>query len=167
MDLPKISTDTGHIYIIGGPASGKTHLAGLLSKKLKIKHYDLDDITFETKYSKKRIYLERQKLLEKICANKNWIIEGSYASEWVHAAFSKSDVIIFLDFPLSTIIARLIIREFTKRHGSLRDFLVLLKYALTYKQYVKEGGIFEQYQNKVTRISSKTELDNLLASINI
>ena len=167
MGLPKISNAASRIYILGGPASGKTHLASQLSKKLNIRHHDLDDLAFETKYSKKRDYLEREKLLEKICANKSWIIEGSYAREWVHTAFSKSDVIIFLDFPISTIIARLIAREFGRRRSGLKDFLLLLKYAFTYKQYLKEDGIFEQYQNKVNRISSKAEIDHLLASINI
>jgi len=163
MDLAKAS----RIYILGGPASGKTHLARLLSEKLKIKHYDLDDVAYETKYSKKRTYLERQKLVEKICANKSWIIEGSYAREWVHAPFQKSDTIIFLDFPIHTIIARLVTREFTRQRSGLMDFLLLLRYALTYKQYLKEGGIFGQYQNKINRIGSKGELDRLLASINI
>src|SRR3989344_5588358 len=157
MDLAKAS----RIYILGGPASGKTHLASQLSKKLNIKHHDLDDVAWETKYSQKRTYLEREKLLEKICANKSWIIEGSYAHEWVRAAFSKSDAIIFLDFPISTIVARLIAREFGERRASLWDFLILLKYALTYKQYLKEGGIFKQYQNKINRVSSKGELDRL------
>ncbi len=163
MNLAKAS----RIYILGGPASGKTHLAKLLSEKLKIKHYDLDDITYEVKYSKRRNRDERKNILEKICANKSWIIEGSYAREWVRAAFSKNDVIIFLNFPISTIIARLVAREFGERRASLYDFLILLKYALTYRNYLKEDGLFEQYQSKITSVGSKGELDHLLASINI
>ena len=55
------------IYIIGTVASGKSFLAGKLSKILKIKHYDLDDIFWGSKFDEKREEKERNRLFRNLC----------------------------------------------------------------------------------------------------
>jgi len=50
----KNEKDLNKIFILGSSGSGKTFLANLLSKKLNIPSYDLDDIFWYKKYTKKR-----------------------------------------------------------------------------------------------------------------
>jgi adenylate kinase family enzyme len=76
------------IFILGTTGTGKTHLAYLLSKKLKIKKYSLDDVYWKRKYDIKRTEKERDKELKKITKNKRWIIEGIY-SHWPKKAAKK------------------------------------------------------------------------------
>ena len=142
MELKQIPKNIQRIYILGGPGSGKTYIANILSKQLKItltrpsrrvngmekcahprtevrglcrhffiKPFDLDDIAFEIKYTKRRSEEECAKILKRICSEKRWIIEGAYTSPWVHDALQKSDIIILLDFPITTTIYRIILRE--------------------------------------------------------
>ena len=41
------------IFIVGSPGSGKTTLASILSKKLQIPHFDLDEIRFPSPKKKR------------------------------------------------------------------------------------------------------------------
>jgi adenylate kinase family enzyme len=69
------------IHIIGISGSGKSHLANILSNKLNIPKFDLDDIYYETKYSKIRDKIKRKEIISQIIKeNNDWIIEGVYNS---------------------------------------------------------------------------------------
>ena len=70
------------IHIIGTTGTGKTYLAKNLSRMLKIKHHDLDDIFWIKKYTKIRPDKERRRLLTQILKNNKWIVEGIYSS-WI------------------------------------------------------------------------------------
>lgn len=94
------------IYISGAAGSGKTTYAKKLSKKLKIKCFDLDEVKwinsgksgiFNTERSKE----ERVKLLNKILTeNENWICEGVYFQDWIIPVVEQADEVIILDPPL-------------------------------------------------------------------
>ncbi|MED3978883.1 DNA topology modulation protein FlaR [Priestia megaterium] len=86
------------IHIVGSVGSGKTTLARLLSHKLKVPHYELDNIMWERTHEgdKRRIETDRKKGLHHIVASKQWIIEGVYYT-WVNESFNGADLIIFLD----------------------------------------------------------------------
>ena len=81
------------ILIFGATNSGKSTLAKILSKKLKIRHYDMDDIFWKRKYDQKRTDKQCEKLLKIKCKKKQWIIEGAY-SRWVECAIKSADFII-------------------------------------------------------------------------
>jgi len=86
------------IHIVGGPGSGKSYLAARLSRELKIKHYDLDDIFWDHRikgYGKKLDAISRDEKLATILSGDRWIIEGSYY-KWLDQSFQKSDVIVLL-----------------------------------------------------------------------
>ena len=64
------------IYIMGSTGSGKTYLSNKLSKKYKIRPYELDRIVYDQKnLTVHRKDKEIQKDFEKIIQSKDWIIE--------------------------------------------------------------------------------------------
>ena len=83
------------IHIIGCSGSGKTYLAGALSEKYNIPHFDLDDIQWDNNadgYGVKMPVEKRTELLNNILDNENWIIEGVYYA-WVGKCFEDADKI--------------------------------------------------------------------------
>ncbi|KKT25304.1 MAG: hypothetical protein UW11_C0030G0011 [Parcubacteria group bacterium GW2011_GWA2_43_9b] len=69
------------IYIIGGGRSGKSFLAGQISEKTRIAHYDLDKVVFIEIGKTERDEQNRNKELDKILLSDRWVIEGAYAEE--------------------------------------------------------------------------------------
>ncbi|OMD47479.1 hypothetical protein BSK51_25060 [Paenibacillus odorifer] len=91
------------IHIIGGSGSGKSYIAALLSDKLGIPHYDLDDIFWDqqsSEYGVKTPENERDRQLTEIIGLDSWIAEGVYRS-WVGPSFAAADKIVVLMTPLS------------------------------------------------------------------
>ncbi|MEK6807958.1 MAG: hypothetical protein AABX75_02920 [Nanoarchaeota archaeon] len=167
MDLKQIPKNIHRIYILGGPGSGKTYLANILSKQLKIKSFDLDDIVFEIKYTAKRAETERAKILKRIHSGKRWIIEGAYTRQWVYDALQKSDIIILLDFPITTTIYRTILREIHRQQkNNLKNFLELLRYGITYKNSrIKERKIIPRFKSKLIIIKNKNQVEKLIQAL--
>jgi adenylate kinase family enzyme len=104
------------IHIIGGPGSGKSYMANLISNQTNIKSYNLDDIfwdnslnTFDIKADTKT----RDMNLHKILLNDCWIIEGVYYG-WLSESFDKADKIIVMKTNVYTRDWR-IIKRFLKR----------------------------------------------------
>ncbi|MEK3659681.1 hypothetical protein NSQ29_08945 [Paenibacillus sp. FSL F4-0236] len=94
---------TIRIHIIGGSGSGKSYIAALLSDKLGIPHYDLDDIFWDqqsSEYGVKTPENERDRQLTEIIGLDSWIAEGVYRS-WVGPSFAAADKIVVLMTPLS------------------------------------------------------------------
>ncbi|WJN47388.1 DNA topology modulation protein FlaR [Priestia aryabhattai] len=86
------------IHIVGSVGSGKTTLARLLSHRLEVPHYELDNIMWERTHEgdKRRSEADRKKCLHHIAASQGWIIEGVHYT-WVNESFNEADLIIFLD----------------------------------------------------------------------
>lgn len=131
------------IHIIGGPGSGKTHLADSLSKQLGIPHFDLDDLQWDNQaddYGTKRNPLERDALLNRILQQESWIIEGVYHT-WCGRCFEDADRIYVLQVPRHTYRYR-IIRRFVRRklglekgkRESLKSLTNLLQWADKYQR---------------------------------
>ncbi|MED3884527.1 DNA topology modulation protein FlaR [Priestia aryabhattai] len=85
-------------HIVGFVGSGKTTLARLLSHRLEVPHYELDNIMWERTHEgdKRRSEADRKKCLHHIAASQGWIIEGVHYT-WVNESFNEADLIIFLD----------------------------------------------------------------------
>ena len=172
----KISEVSGlklsRVHIIGSPASGKTYIAKILSKKLKIRHYDLDNVTFERKYNIKRPAEERARILKKICTKERWITEGVYW-KWINEALKKSDIIIWLDFPLTLTTLRIIRRHFVRKltgEAKKSDLIPLLKYSLRYKfgkrtAYQDYKMTLRPYKRKVIIVRNGREIDKLIRAV--
>ncbi|GAA3413366.1 AAA family ATPase [Paenibacillus hodogayensis] len=87
------------IHIIGSVGSGKTTLARNLSMKMKIPHYELDNVVWKRSKPSdtKRTDEERDQILSKMVQSDAWIIEGAHYNDWVIPSFNHADVILFLD----------------------------------------------------------------------
>ncbi|MGE0792697.1 MAG: AAA family ATPase [Candidatus Woesearchaeota archaeon] len=160
------------IYIIGSSGSGKTYLARKLSKKLNIPFFNLDEIYWETKYSKERSDKEKKKMLSKIIKeNKSWIIEGVFSS-FIDLALKKADEVIWLDTHKTIVTFRIIkryLRNFWKEGESLKSFFNLLLFARRYKhktgRYFEHKEKLEKHKIDFILIKNKKELNEYLKNL--
>lgn len=161
------------IHIIGCSGSGKTYLAKKLSDKYHISHFDLDDIQWDNytdSYGVKRSLEEKVELLQKICTNKEWIMEGVYYS-WVQQSFEEADVIYVLDMPLFLCKIRIIWR-FVKRkihmekgkRESLKSLYHLLKWTNVFQKKNRQEikNIMEKYREKVVYLKSSKDVKKII-----
>ena len=66
----------GKIHIIGGPGSGKSYMAKLISNQINIKNYNLDDIFWDNSSNTFGIKSDtkiRDINLQNILSNSSWI----------------------------------------------------------------------------------------------
>ena len=154
------------IWIIGPMGSGKSFLADKLSERLKIKHYDLDDIFWLKKYTKERTKKYIEQKLKTICSRKKWIIEGVYNKSWTKRAIKNSELVIWLDMSHKLLAWRIITRYLRAKEdkGDWRDVYNLIKNIKKYKQesYRKHKKIIKKSKIDFIYIRSKRELNLFL-----
>ena len=156
------------IHIIGGSGSGKSFLAEALSKEYGIPHYDLDELQWDQQaaaYGTKRDPQERQRLLEQILKQPDWIVEGVYYA-WCQQCFADADWIYLLSVPRYQYRYR-IIRRFVRRKlgiekgkkESLQSVANLLKWADRYQEenMVEIRAILAQYSDKIIEKGYRSE----------
>jgi adenylate kinase family enzyme len=164
------------IHIICGPGSGKSYIAKVLSKKLNILTYDLDDFYWckdKNTYGIKANPQIRDEELSKIIKKKEWIIEGVYGDYWTEPSFKGSDLIIILQSSKLIrnwrITRRFLKRKFgfekPKKKETWRSFLGLFKWSWKYYKNVFPG-IYKQigqYENKIVKITKpRINVDEIL-----
>jgi len=93
------------IHLIGVPSAGKSTLGQALSKHLGIPHYALDELAFVDDRWTLRPRSERNAMLDKILAKPSFITEGGFLG-WTDDLFAESDLILWLDPPLSVLVWR-------------------------------------------------------------
>jgi adenylate kinase family enzyme len=82
------------IHIIGSTGSGKTHFACLLSRRLSIPRFDLDDLFWDrsaSTYGVRAMGDVRDRKLAEIVAGDAWI-KGVY-HQWLGPGFDRAEVI--------------------------------------------------------------------------
>lgn len=102
------------VHIVGIYGSGKSTLAKELSKKLKIKTYDLDEIKYKRKYDLIRPVNERLKIIRNISKRNSWITEGAWTSYAIQL-YKKADIVIFLQIAEWKLYARILSRYFKRK----------------------------------------------------
>ncbi len=154
--------DIKRIHILGISGSGKSYLAKKLSSLLKINSFDLDDIFWLKKYTKKRAINSRKKKLKRLTSKRKWIIEGVY-STWVDDSISKADLVILLESSPNILSWRIFKRYILrgKNRESLKDMYKLIKFARSYRK--KEGHYYKYKsllnKNKVSYIYLRGKKD--------
>lgn len=161
------------IHIIGGSGSGKSYLADMLSSQYNIPHYDLDDLFWDNsanQYGVKMPIEKRNKMLNSILQNENWIIEGVYYA-WVTDSFKKADCIVVLDIS-KTVYKFRIIRRFIKRkigieHGkreTIKSLISLLKWTDKFQSenLPQINMVLSSYADKTITLHNKQEVDNCI-----
>ena len=161
------------IHIVGCSGTGKTYLAGALSNRYNIQHFELDDIQWDNSsegYGQKMPIDKRDKMLKQILNKESWIIEGVYYA-WVLEGFQKADIIYVLDIPRHIYKYRIIMRFVRRKLGiekgkkeTFKSLYNLLKWTDKYQNNnLKEiKQILKQYENKVVWISDSREIDKII-----
>ena len=124
------------IYIIGPVGSGKTTLSKLLSKKYKIKKYELDKIVWDDNKNIKRTNEEINTLFNKIINNISWIIEDVGRKKFIDG-IKRADITYYIDLPKTTIYKRCIKRWINQKTGkekynykpTIKSLFEMLKWA--------------------------------------
>ncbi len=153
------------IYITGGPGSGKTMVANSIAKKYSVGKLSLDDIVWD-KYYKKEPKEERDKNLHNfLCANKSWVIEGTYFN-WLFDLFTAADLIIFIQTNVILRDFRIFKRFFLKKisgnsNENIKNLLHMLSWNHEYEVSIKEEFIFftKKFSSKIISIKDKNKLE--------
>ena len=151
------------VFITGTVGSGKTWLANKLSKELGIKHYDLDEIEWEKKYTKRADIKDKIKKINKILKTKKWIIEGIY-DFWTKKAVEKSDLVIWLKPKTQTLKLRLIKRfmknKFKRSSETFKDLKQLIISANNYNKHKEKNKAYLGHKNLVENKKNLIILEN-------
>lgn len=163
------------IRIIGCSGSGKTYLSQKLVEKLRLSHFDLDNIYWDNSdaYGVKRVEGDRDNLLSNALNEPSWVIEGAYY-KWCLNTFDQADIIVLLEPELklckSRIKKRFIKRKLGLEKGkkeTLKSLKELLKW--TDKFYsdnlLKIKEILNGYKTKVIVLKTEKEIDDFLEKI--
>jgi len=166
------------IYIIGPEGSGKSTLAEVISKKLKIKHYGLDDVVWTRKYDRKRSDENRLKKLNNIIKKKSWILEGIFGG-WTEPIFKNADIVIMLNLNYNLLIKNLLKRSITgkfkgdtpKEKRNLKHVLKVIKHVKKYrtrdhvKSYKGHKKLIDKYKPEFVEIKNVKQLKEFLRKI--
>lgn len=157
------------IYIIGSVASGKTTMAKIISQKLDIKFYELDNVVHMTVGGKdiRRSDEERDIEFNKIIKSKSWIVEGVFR-RYFNEGFKEADRIILLDTPKRKRNYRIIKRWFMQKlklercnyDPNFKMLCLMYKWSNDFEYKKKEIlEILEPYKDKVIVLKDIKECD--------
>ena len=141
------------IYIIGPPASGKTTLSKVLSKKYNIESYELDKLVFDDDNNHIRRSDETiSRLFNNILSKDSFIIEDVGRSKFIKG-LEKCDKIYYISLKKYEVYKRVIKRWFNQKLGkesfnyppTLAQLIDMFRVANSY--YKKEKGKLD-YLNK-------------------
>ena len=107
------------ILVIGPCGSGKSTLAGELAGRLNLPLHHLDAIAWLPGW----IEMERpafQQRLREIVAGESWVIDGCYGST-LDLRAPRADTIVYLDYPISLCLWRLVKRTLRYRGTTRPD----------------------------------------------
>lgn len=157
------------IYVIGPTGSSKTTLSEHLSKKYKIKCFELDLLVYDDEHNHvKRTDEVREKMFNEILKKKNWIIEDVGRSKFEEGR-KQSDIIYYINIPKIVVYKRVITRWIKQRIGKERynyppTFWQLFDMLKTTHGYFKKEPIKKEsllpYKDKVIYLSYR-ELNEL------
>lgn len=162
------------IHIIGGPGSGKSYMANLISNQIHIKSYSLDDIFWDNSsktFGIKADAKTRDMKLKRILLNDCWIIEGVYY-EWLGESFDKADVIIVIKTNVYIRDWRIIKRYLKRKLGlipgnkkeTLKGLVKLIKWNHNYdkKNMVEAEKMIDKFDYKKVIIRNNQEMNMFL-----
>lgn len=165
------------IHIIGGPGSGKSYMANLISSQTNIKNYDLDDIFWDNSLNSFGIKTDtntRDMNLRKILLNDYWVIEGVYYA-WLNESFSRSDIVIVLKTNVYIRDWRIIKRFFKRKIGlmpcnkkeTFKGLVGLIKWNHNYdkKNMIEAEKVIDKFANKKVIINNSKEMYKFLKQL--
>jgi adenylate kinase family enzyme len=100
------------VVVVGVTSSGKSTLAETLAKRFNLKYIELDALHWEPKWQGAPLEIFRARVEEATRA-KNWVVAGNYHSVR-DLIWHKAEAVIWLDYPLLTILWQLTRRNFKR-----------------------------------------------------
>jgi len=94
--------------VVGTTGVGKTTLARSISQYLSIRHVELDGIYHQAGWKRLPEAEFRTRIIDEV-GGPDWVIDGNY-SEVRDLVWAAADAVIFLDYPRSVIMSRVIRR---------------------------------------------------------
>lgn len=115
------------IYVVGTSGSGKTMLASRLADQLGLEHTQLDALYWGPAWTESpRANFEER--AQEAAGRESWVIDGAHRAA-MPAVWARADCIVWLDYPLRTVLGRIIrrsvrrvIRKEELWHGNLERF---------------------------------------------
>lgn len=161
------------IHICGIHGSGKTYLAKVLSSKLKIPYYSLDDLKYYVKWSKKRSIEEIRKKIKEIVNKEEWITEDSWG-DYAEECFKKANFVVVLAsgklLSKYRIIKRYLFRR-KKENDTWRGVFKLIKRINPYysssdpKSFRAHIGLIKKYGKRYVILRNSREIKKFVNNI--
>lgn len=96
------------ISVIGTSGSGKTRVSTEISKRLHIKHVELDAIHWRPEW-KGRPINEFRDLVDEATKGESWVVDGNY-SKVRDIVWRKAEILVWLDLPFNIVFWRIFLR---------------------------------------------------------
>ena len=158
------------IIVIGCPGSGKSRFSKELNAKTDIPLFHLDMMYWNADKTivEKSVFLKR---LENVISEKEWIIDGNYAST-MELRISVCDTVFFLDYPTEVCLDGV-----KKRHGKPRSDMPwieheedseFIKFIENFNKSQRPDilALLDKYSNKnIVIFKSREEADNFIEHI--
>ena len=158
------------IIVIGCPGSGKSRFSKELNAKTDIPLFHLDMMYWNADKTivEKSVFLKR---LENVISEKEWIIDGNYAST-MELRISVCDTVFFLDYPTEVCLDGV-----KERHGKPRSDMPwveheedseFIKFIENFNKSQRPDilALLDKYSNKnIVIFKSREEADNFIEHI--
>lgn len=102
------------IWVKGGSGSGKTTLARELAERLGLEHVELDALHHDPGWAPAPAPLLQARVRAALDDVRGWVVDGNYDSKLGALVRERAELVIWLDLPLSTKLARLARRTFAR-----------------------------------------------------
>ena len=96
------------VNVVGTSCSGKTTFAAALAEQLGVRHVELDALHWGPNWTNATAQQMRERVAAAV-AGVEWVVDGNYSVSR-DLVWARADAVIWLDYPLRTILRRYLIR---------------------------------------------------------
>ncbi len=162
------------VLIIGPCGAGKSTLAFELGKRLELPVFHMDKLNWKPGWVEGGKYEIRRQLID-IVNRDRWLIDGNYGGTLAERLM-RADTVLYLDFPISLCVGRLLRRIWTYRGRTRPDMtedcperfdLAFLLYLIRWNSGLRPRteAKLKGHEDMVIRLKSPAALQRWMATI--